>query len=328
MHATFESPSQALTVLDGVRLALAEAVDLEHIREIRNQAEAVRHYLKAAAYGLEMQNKAAEVKLMVERRLGEFLKDLHLHGGDRKSAHRCVNGRLDGLGISRTQSARWQREASLPEDEFREYLLQTRQHGKELTTAGLLRAARLHAHAAGAKCNGEGRLDAINQRLWDLASQGLRFACVYMDPPWPVGRNIGMKTARLVQELSFLPIRPLLARRAHLHLWTTPELLEEGIKVLRVWGLHYCTSLVRPRVPSGFGRYWQQSHDVLLLGARGQLDFRDYSLSSWIDEGIAAGSDIYALIERVSHPPYLEVFGNAETPGWTVVPTSKATLQS
>ena len=148
MYATIDSPSHALTVLDGVRRTLAETVDLDQLKTYRDEAEAIRQLLKNAAVGLEMQNKAAEVKLLAERQIGGILKRLHLHGGDRKSNHRGKGTKLEGFGISRTQSARWQREASLPEEDFREYLRQTRLEGRELTSVGLLRAARLYARSA------------------------------------------------------------------------------------------------------------------------------------------------------------------------------------
>ena len=107
----------------------------------------------------------------------------------------------------------------------------------------------------------------------------------------------------------------LAARQAHLHLWMTPELLEEGIKLLRAWGFRYRASLVWTKFPKEFGSFWHQAHDILLLGVRGRLEFRDSSLPSWIDGDPSL--EIRALIERVSHPPYLDLFGGEPVTGWT-----------
>jgi hypothetical protein len=105
------------------------------------------------------------------------------------------------------------------------------------------------------------------------------------------------------------------------HIWVTPELLEFGFKILLAWGFCYRTSLVRTKNAWEFGRYWQQAHDLLLLGVRGDIEFRDPSLPSWIDgHFVPAGKPqchIHSLIERVSYPPYLQLFGNRRAAGWT-----------
>lgn len=321
MYAPLDSPSQALIVLDGARRTLAETADLDRIKDVRDQAEAIRHYLRAAALGLEKQNQAAEVKLVAERRLGELLQSLHLHGGDRKTGSRCDGMQLTRLGISRTQSSMWQLEASLPEELFREYLRQTRQEGKELTSNGLLRIARTHADAASLSVPIENRLGRLTERLIELAQQRLSFSCIYVDPPWHGSRKLKSKSAIFAKELAELPVRPLANRQAHLHIWVTPELLDLGVKILQVWGFRYRTSLAKTKTAGEFGRYWQQAHDILLLGVRGDLEFRDSSMPSWIDGHLAPTArslcQIQGLIERVSHPPYLELFGSGGTAGWT-----------
>lgn len=121
MQSTIDSPSGALAELDVIRVALMETADVRQIKNLREQAEAVRVYAKSAALGLEMQNHAAEVRLVAERRAGEVLRAMPLHGGDRKSGGRA-DTRLSKLGISQDESSRWQREASLPEEEFQDYV--------------------------------------------------------------------------------------------------------------------------------------------------------------------------------------------------------------
>ncbi len=119
MLATFDSLSDLLAELDRVRLALATAADLRQIKDLRDRAEAIRRHAKAADLGLEMQNQAAELKLVAERRAGKLLGGIPLHGGDRKSGHRDEM-RLKKLGISQNASSRWQQEASLPEHDFQQ----------------------------------------------------------------------------------------------------------------------------------------------------------------------------------------------------------------
>jgi N6-adenosine-specific RNA methylase IME4 len=308
-----------LAELDRVRLALATVADLRQIMDLRDRAEAIRRHAKAADLGLEMQNQAAELKLVAERRAGKLLEGIPLHGGDRKSGH-WDEMRLKKLGISQNASSRWQREASLPEEDFQQYLQQTRDAGRVPTSQDLLGLARVHAREMGAR---ENLFPKLVNGLERLARQGSQFGCIHAVPPWPEGRASKANICCLVQELVDLPVEPVAAARAHLHLWTPPEFLEDALRLVRAWGFHYQTSLVRTKPPADRGSYWRQAHDVLLLGVRGELGFPDSSLLSWLDPRTDSAADslheIRSLIERASPGPYLELFGGNATRMWKVL---------
>lgn len=137
-----------LTVLGEAARILAEAKTLPEIKSIRDKAEAARSYVKAARLGLELQNHAAEVKLRAERKAGELLGSLKLPGGNRRSKSYHTTLKLDSLGVTRDQSAHWQRLAAVSEEDFTAYLREIANQERELTSAGLLRiAARLNRPA-------------------------------------------------------------------------------------------------------------------------------------------------------------------------------------
>lgn len=131
-----------LVLLDQAKQALSEARSFDQIKDIRDKAEAVRKYAQSASLGLDIQNRAAEVKLRAERQAGKLLAQLMLRGGDRRSKLYHTRTKLDDLGISRNQSTRWQFQAKVPENVFREYVRDTCDAGKELTSANLMRLAR------------------------------------------------------------------------------------------------------------------------------------------------------------------------------------------
>jgi hypothetical protein len=139
-----------LALLDQAGQALAEAQSFEQIKEIRDKAEAVRKYAQSASLGLDIQNRAAEVKLRAERQAGKLLAQMTLRGGDRRSKNHRERLKLNDLGISRNQSTRWQIEARVPENVFRELIKQTCGAGKELTSARLIRVAKQWGKAAAA----------------------------------------------------------------------------------------------------------------------------------------------------------------------------------
>lgn len=143
------SQSRELVLLDQADRLLAESKTFEEVKSIRDKAEAARTYVKAAQLGLELQNRAAEIKLRAERKAGKFLTNLSLRGGDRRSKTHTATLKLEDLGINRDQSRRWQHLAAVPEKEFQNYLKSAQAEGRELTSAGLLRLAASLRHVNG-----------------------------------------------------------------------------------------------------------------------------------------------------------------------------------
>jgi hypothetical protein len=138
-----------LKSLDYVARELAEATSLKDVKAVRDKAEAARKYAQSAALGLRIQNQAAELKLRAERRAGELLAELVMHGGDRKSSSHDGNLKLVDLGINANQSARWRREAAVPEAVFDQYISATNKLGQDITADGLLRLERKLSYRTG-----------------------------------------------------------------------------------------------------------------------------------------------------------------------------------
>lgn len=74
-----------------------------------------------------MQNRCAELKLMSERRAGYLLIEMCVSGtreksGDYQKSHCATTPNLRDLGISKTQSCRWQALSGLPDELFEKFL--------------------------------------------------------------------------------------------------------------------------------------------------------------------------------------------------------------
>lgn len=136
------SPPRELALLDRAAQMLAQATTIDDLKEVRDVAESARIYAKAAKLGLDLHNRAAELKLRAERKTGSYLAQLHLPGGDRRSKRHGASLKLETLGITKDQSKRWQLAATVPEAEFERYVQSANKLGRELTAAGLLRIAR------------------------------------------------------------------------------------------------------------------------------------------------------------------------------------------
>lgn len=162
---------------------------------------------------------------------------------------------------------------------------------------------------------------AVVRSLDELLATRHVFPTVYADPPWTY-RNQSSRAAAVnhyatlsLQNICELPVPELAARNSHLHLWATTPLLQEALTVMAAWGFEYKSCFVWVKDKMGMGNYWRVSHELLLLGIRGSLPFRDCTVRSWLQCRRTIHSRkpelVRLLIERVSPGPYLELFGRA-----------------
>lgn len=133
-----------LANLSRAKRALIEARTLDDVLEIRDKAEAIRVYVKAAGEGLDAQNFAAEIKLRAERKAGALLAEMEMQGpGEYQRSHDATVGppSLSDIGINKTQSSRWQKEAGVTEQEFDAHVAKCNTERVELTQASVLSLA-------------------------------------------------------------------------------------------------------------------------------------------------------------------------------------------
>jgi ParB family chromosome partitioning protein len=134
----------SISKLSTARKALASARTLDDILQIRDSAEAVRVYAKAAKEGLEAQNFASEIKIRAERKAGELLAGMEMQNGSRGAGKKVESQGatpLSDLGVNKSQSSRWQKEATVSDDEFERHVTECNDEQKELTQSSVLKLA-------------------------------------------------------------------------------------------------------------------------------------------------------------------------------------------
>jgi site-specific DNA-methyltransferase (adenine-specific) len=136
-----------LVLLEQAKQALAEVKTIPEAKKIRDQAEAIRNYLRVQGASFEAQQDAAEVKVRAERRIGELLGPPDDKGGRPKKPSNDLTVSDDDDGPAREWKRRFRAEALLPEDEFEEHLARCREEDKEITSAALFKlGSRLARH--------------------------------------------------------------------------------------------------------------------------------------------------------------------------------------
>ena len=317
-------------LLSKARRAISEATTLDEVKDIRDKAAAVTAYVKKAQMGQGLVVEAATVKLRAERRLGELLQTLVFADSSLGNQYTgkiiadAENGKplfLRDLGVTKSDSSRSQRIASLPEDTFERYLSENIEAQREPTIAGLLRLARAASVSADLSQQCEAR-STDSSFLAALTDAGRRFATIYADPPWPDRDNSDADWRQAVDTFAKVPIARLCEEDAHLHLWATTASLPHSLRIIKAWRFTYCSCLVCLDTTVRGTVYWRDAQQFLLFATRGTLPFSGDAQPGWMqfewpDDG-GKPPAIYELIEVVSPGPYLDAFGTANhvNPAW------------
>ena len=144
----------ALTLIEKAEQALEKASTIDVVKDIRDRAEVLRLYAKQAQKSFEMQNQCAEIKLRAERKAGHMLMEQEKNKG--AAAPEEVAGkipRLKELGISYSQSSRWQAIALIPDAVLEQNLDKMKEANKEITSAAFLRLATNLRREPAQSCN-------------------------------------------------------------------------------------------------------------------------------------------------------------------------------
>src|SRR5262245_12006987 len=142
------SSADSLVQFERLRQEIEAARSIPDVKDLRDKAEAIRHYLQQADESLTVLNAVAELKIRAERRAGQILLEMNKNQGGKPVANVSHDARgydsaenaplrITELGITHSQSSRWQQIAALPDPTFETYLEDVQNAGRELTSSGL-----------------------------------------------------------------------------------------------------------------------------------------------------------------------------------------------
>lgn len=154
-----------------------------------------------------------------------------------------------------------------------------------------------------------------------------KYRTIMADPPWDIQQTGNRGASRhypvmSAQAICSLRVDKLADTDAHLWLWVTNATLHIGKTVMESWGFTYksCLTWIKPYF--GLGAYLRNQTEHVLLGTRGKAPVLFRGQGTWfyapLQEHSHKPEEQYAIIERCSPGPYLELFARRERPGWDV----------
>ena len=289
---------------DAARAALAEAHRVDEVRDIRDKAVAMQIYAKQAK-DTELIDHATEIRIRAERRAGELLREMADRGERDVGGRGALGSRekpnspptLADLGVTKTQSSRWQRLADLDDQAF-EARVETAK--RQAVASVEMTAAEKMAEKRERREEREADLGA---RQAALPAQ--KFGLILADPEWrfePYSRDTGMDRAAdnhyPTSDLEAIKARDVAAIAADdciLFLWATAPMLPQALDVMAAWGFAYRSHFVWAKDRIGTGYWNRNKHELLLIGVRGDIPAPTM--------GTQAASIIEAPITRHSEKP-------------------------
>jgi N6-adenosine-specific RNA methylase IME4 len=168
-------------------------------------------------------------------------------------------------------------------------------------------------------------MSSMAKSTLDRATTSKRYRTLLADPAWKQNAGGFRGSNRYydlmsVEDICALPVGRLAAPDAHLWLWVTNGTLFAGQQVIEAWGFTYksCLTWVKPRF--GLGIYLRSQTEHLLFAVRGRAPIRCKRQGTWMHAPVLEHSrkpdEQYAVIERCSPGPYLELFARRRRAGW------------
>lgn len=164
----------------------------------------------------------------------------------------------------------------------------------------------------------------------EIATTPQRFRTILADPPWDIQQK-GARGAEMhydlmtLERIKGMPVADLAEDDSHLWLWVTNATLRVGYDVAEAWGFSVRSPLTWVKFRLGLGNYLRNATEHLLFATRGRAPVNFRSQPTWINAPVTDHShkpeEQYALIERISGGPYLELFARRRPPStadWSV----------
>lgn len=310
---------------DKIKGEIDEAKDIREIKKISDKLEAIRAIARQTNQSLEVQNRIAEYRLDIVRKMGEWLQQNVKHEGASIKGWKnesMDSTRLADVGISRDLSSKAQRIAKLDEKQFEEYKTETKATEKEITLAGAVKLAKQII-----------REEKIDEQKENIKQENVKqpegdYDVIVIDPPWkygtkydPEGRRVSSPYPEMAQD-ELTKIKLPAKDDCVLWLWTTNDFILDAYELLEEWGFAPKALLTWDKVNIGIGYWLRNVTEHCILAVKGSPVWTNKKYSTLISEKRNAHSakpeGFYAMVDDICVGRKLDYFARKKRDGWSV----------
>lgn len=146
---------------------------------------------------------------------------------------------------------------------------------------------------------------------------GRKYRTILADPPWQRNQTGVRGASRHYalmprNDIKRMPVADLADDKCHLYLWCPNGLIEDALEVIKAWGFSYRSMLVWVKPKLGLGVYIRNAHETCLFATRGKAPVKFHAQPSFMfcaqQDHSHKPEEQFAIIERLSDGPYLELF--------------------
>jgi N6-adenosine-specific RNA methylase IME4 len=312
--------SGGLIRYDAARAALAEARRVDEVKDIRDKAVAMQAYAKQAK-DRSLIEDATEIRLRAERRAGELLREMKDRGerqtGDNRQNLRGsrvatpVTPRLSDLGVTKSQSSKWQRFADLDNATFESRVDRAKRKAANVVD-GASRRTRQEMRA-----EDEARVRSLIPIVGTFRTLVVDFA---WESDWlsESARATTGYACMSLEELFALPIPQWAAEPCHLYFWTLNNFMPIANKAVEHYGFQHRSIITWVKPRWGRGDYFRNQTEHVIFATKGDLRTRSDSIPTYFEAPIGEHSEkperFYDIVRAASYPPHGEAFQRKPRP--------------
>jgi N6-adenosine-specific RNA methylase IME4 len=168
----------------------------------------------------------------------------------------------------------------------------------------------------------------------DIFNTNKKYKTIYIDPPYPERGGGRIKRGAdkhykimTIKEIEALPVCTLVDEDGcHLYLWTTNNYLEKAMRLIKIWGFEYITTITWQKDRIGLGQYYRGiTEHCLFATTKKRLPYkiingkRQQGKTGFYEpKTVHSRKPIYMreMIEKVSYEPRIELFARQQFKGW------------
>lgn len=313
---------------DKIRTQIDAVKDINEIIGMTDRLEAIRVWAKQTKQSLEVQNKIAEYRLRIERKKGEWLRENIRDSNEGRpkegSTDSTLIPTLAEIGISKDESSKAQRIANLDDQQFENYISETKSTNEELTLTGAVRLAKQII-----------RGEKIEEQKEELKKENLilpdgLYDVIVIDPPWkyeteynpdnPFGRVSNPYPEMTQTEI--LKIKIPSKNDCILWLWTTNAFMKDAFELLDEWGFVPKTILTWNKINMGVGYWLRNVTEHCILATKGSPIWTNKTYTTLITEKRTTHSTkpegFYKMVDEICVGRKLDYFARKKRNGWDV----------